>query len=36
MRAFPNLTEEQEEVLKEEARQKCLEDLHYSQAYPGV
>ena len=29
MRAFPNLTEEQEEVLKEEARQKCLEDLHY-------
>lgn len=29
MRAFPNLTEEQEEILKEEARQKCLEDLHY-------
>lgn len=29
MRAFPNLTEQQEEVLKEEARQKCLEDLHY-------
>lgn len=29
MRAFPNLTEQQEEVLKEEARQKCFEDLHY-------
>ena len=29
MRACPNLTEEQEEILKEEARQKCMEDLHY-------
>ena len=29
MRAFPNLTVEQEEVLKEESRQRCLEDLHY-------
>lgn len=29
MRAFPNLTVEQEEVLKEESRQRCLDDLHY-------
>lgn len=28
-RAFPNLTKEQEEILKEESRQRCLSDLHY-------
>ena len=29
MRAFPELTLEQEEALKEEARCKSKEDLHY-------
>lgn len=29
MRAFPSITAEQEQVLKAEARQRCLDDLHY-------
>lgn len=29
VRAFPEMTEEQEEALKEEARQKSKQDLHY-------